>query len=130
MKILFVDDDKAILDALGPLLESYHHTVITCNDPKEALKLFRDMAAEPFDAVVTDFNMPGWSGLTLAMHIVSCCAAYEIKCPVVCLTGNREDATRMNDQSRNPINLILDKGCPIVDILAGINSVVRKEAKV
>lgn len=125
MKILFVDDDEAILESIGSLLKSYHHTVVTCNNPIHALKLFQEMATEPFDAVITDFNMPGWSGLTLAMHIVSCCAVYGIKCPVICLTGNSSDAIRMNDQSRNPIDLILDKGCKIEDILNGIRGVVK-----
>jgi CheY-like chemotaxis protein len=129
MKILFVDDDLSILDSLGKWFESLEHTVITCNIPKVALELFRQASNEPeipFDVVITDFNMPGWSGLNLAMHIVSACKAYEVKCPIICITGNRQDAVRMNNQSRNPINLILDKGCPLKDIENAIKAVTEK----
>lgn len=129
MKILLVDDDNAILDSFGTWLKTIEgFEVVTCNVPKEALILFRQAASElmPFDVVLTDFNMPGWSGLTLAMYINSCCTVYGIKVPIICITGNPTDVKRMNDRDRGPLTLVLEKGCPLQDVVTAINCVTQR----
>lgn len=112
MKLLIVDDDKVILELLTDMLSSLGYIITTSTDPKQALLLFRQAAADniPFEVVLTDFNMPCWSGLTLAMHIASCCTMYSIKAPVICITGNASDVRRMNERDRGPLALIMEKG--------------------
>lgn len=128
MKILLVDDDAAILDVLGVLLTTSGHEIEAVNDPRYALVRFREAAKieVPFDVVITDFNMPVWSGLTLAMHIANCCAAYQIKAPVICITGNGIDVRRMNERDGGPLALVLDKGCPLKDIESAIKCVTER----
>lgn len=61
--LLIVDDDESIVLLLHDLLtyeEQYRVTVAT--DPRAALELLR---SEPFDLLITDYRMPGMTGLDL-----------------------------------------------------------------
>lgn len=128
MRILVVDDDTACLDVLSCLLTSRQHVVEAVNDPKLALQVFREAAKRelPFDVVITDFNMPVWSGITLAMYIANCCTVYRIKAPVICISGNGGDVRRMNERDGGPLALVLDKGCPLTDIETAIKCVTER----
>jgi two-component system cell cycle sensor histidine kinase/response regulator CckA len=63
--ILCVDDDESIVFLMSRLLERQGYRVSGYTDPGEALAAVR---AEPgqFDLAVTDYNMPGMSGLEVA----------------------------------------------------------------
>jgi PAS domain S-box-containing protein len=63
--ILYVDDDEAIVFLMTRLLEREGYRVSGYTDPRDALAAVR---AQPdaFDLVVTDYNMPGMSGLEVA----------------------------------------------------------------
>jgi CheY-like chemotaxis protein len=127
LKLLLVDDDKEILELLTDMLTHMGYAITSTNEPQHALLLFRQAASEdvPFDVVITDFNMPYWSGLTLAMHIVSCCTCFEIKAPVICITGNARDARKLNESARSPMNLVMEKGSfDMVDLDNAIKHVV------
>lgn len=60
-RILIVDDDVDILDALAGVLED-NHEVATANNGAEALAL---LSTQAFDAVVLDLMMPVMDGETL-----------------------------------------------------------------
>lgn len=67
MKVLIVDDEQAIRDALGRKLLRDNFEVILCADGLEGLKAFH--AARP-DLVVLDIVMPGgMDGLTVCRRI-------------------------------------------------------------
>jgi len=59
-KILVIDDDAAILECIVYFLEEEGHSVISCSDGSEGIRLFLE---ESFDLVVTDIMMPGKDGL-------------------------------------------------------------------
>ena len=63
--VLYVDDEEAIIFLMTRLLERQGFRVSGFTDPREALAAVR---ANPggFDLAVTDFNMPGMSGLEVA----------------------------------------------------------------
>jgi CheY-like chemotaxis protein len=63
--VLYVDDEEAIIFLMTRLLERQGFRVSGYTDPREALAAAR---ADPgrFDLVVTDYNMPGMSGLAVA----------------------------------------------------------------
>ena len=63
--ILYVDDDESIVFLMTRLLERQGYRVSGYTDPQEALAAAR---ANPhqFDLAVTDYNMPGMSGLEVA----------------------------------------------------------------
>ena len=63
--ILYLDDDEAIVFLMTRLLQRQGYHVSVYTDPRDALAAVR---AQPdaFDLVVTDYNMPGMSGLEVA----------------------------------------------------------------
>jgi len=69
-KILFVDDDKAIVDAGKRILERMGYRVSTATGGIEALKFFSS-EKNPFDLIITDMTMPDLTGVELAKKIFS-----------------------------------------------------------
>lgn len=65
-KILVVDDDEILLDALTQLLARLGYEVLGASNGYKGLNLFLQ---GQFDIVLTDFDMPGMDGITLAYHI-------------------------------------------------------------
>jgi CheY-like chemotaxis protein/anti-sigma regulatory factor (Ser/Thr protein kinase) len=63
--VLYVDDEKAIVSLMTRMLERRGYRVSGYTDPQEALAAARANPAQ-FDLVVTDYNMPGVSGLEVA----------------------------------------------------------------
>ncbi len=63
LSILFVDDDKFLLDMYTLKFSKNNFTVNTAQNPDEALKIIRE-GVEP-DILLLDIVMPGMSGLDL-----------------------------------------------------------------
>jgi CheY-like chemotaxis protein len=100
-RILVVDDEPFVCDAVKMMLLFDGHQVQTANSGKEAMALFEK---GKFDVVITDFAMPGMKGDELA-------AAIKVRAPdqpVVMITAYAE----MLRSSGNP--------------LAGVDSVISK----
>ena len=68
MHILIVDDDEIALDMLEMMLDSNGHTVIRTNDGADAMRIIDQ---EMIGMVISDWMMPGVSGLDLIRHIRS-----------------------------------------------------------
>ena len=66
--VLLVDDEMLILRVARAGLESLGYTVTVEQSPVTALSLV-SLAAEPFDMVVTDINMPEMTGIELVKAI-------------------------------------------------------------
>src|SRR6478672_8066513 len=64
--ILCVDDEAHILHVVSLKLQNAGFTVITANDAEEALEL---ASAATIDLLITDYQMPGMSGLDLARKL-------------------------------------------------------------
>jgi len=64
-RVLYVDDEEAIIFLMKRLLERQGFHVSGYTDPREAVAAVRDRPNH-FDLVVTDYNMPGMSGLAVA----------------------------------------------------------------
>jgi CheY-like chemotaxis protein len=60
MTVLIIDDDKAILDGLGELLENEGYRVATATDGRDALQLLRS-GLRPC-VILLDLMMPGMDG--------------------------------------------------------------------
>ena len=65
-RILVVDDEPFVCEAVKMMLTFDGHSVKTTNSAKEALTL---LEAEKFDLVITDFAMPAMKGDELAAAI-------------------------------------------------------------
>jgi CheY-like chemotaxis protein len=62
--LLFVDDDFLISLSTASLLEDLGHTVIKASSGADALGVLRD--GQAIDLMITDYAMPGMTGLQLA----------------------------------------------------------------
>ena len=69
MKILLIDDNEAVLDALALLLLHEGHTVSTAPEGRRGLA--RLEAGEPADLVLTDFDLPDISGMQVVHEVRS-----------------------------------------------------------
>jgi CheY-like chemotaxis protein len=82
-KVLVVDDEPFVCDAVKMMLAFDGHDVVTTNDAKEALGIFDK---EKFDLVITDYAMPGMKGDELAAAI----KAKAPQQPIVMITAYAE----------------------------------------
>ncbi|WP_367068479.1 ATP-binding protein [Oryzisolibacter sp. LB2S] len=62
--VMYVDDDTALVFLVQRLLRRRGYEVSGFSDPHEATQALR-AAPERYDLLVTDYNMPGYSGLDL-----------------------------------------------------------------
>ncbi len=67
-RVLYVDDDEAMVFLVRRLLEDSGYRVSAYQNPQEAIEAVRESPAA-FDLIVTDFNMPGLSGLDVAREL-------------------------------------------------------------
>jgi PAS domain S-box-containing protein len=67
-RVMYVDDDEALVFLVKRLLTRKGYQVITYSDPRQAAAALR---ADPMqcDLLVTDFNMPGYSGVDLLRDV-------------------------------------------------------------
>jgi EAL domain-containing protein (putative c-di-GMP-specific phosphodiesterase class I) len=80
-RVLLVDDDAAVRNALRRVLEHRGYRVISCSGGAEALER---LAGGGYDAMVSDVRMPGMSGLSLLRAV----REYDLDLPVILVTGN------------------------------------------
>jgi CheY-like chemotaxis protein len=81
-RILFVDDEPSLARIGDRRLQSLNYQVSAHTDPRKALEHFRDHAGE-LDLVVTDYTMPGMTGLDLASQLIQ----IRPDIPIILLTG-------------------------------------------
>ncbi len=62
--VMYVDDDQALVFLVERVLRRKGFTVTTFTEPLEALQALA-AAAQDYDLLVTDYNMPGYSGVEL-----------------------------------------------------------------
>jgi CheY-like chemotaxis protein len=118
-KILVVDDEPFVCDAVKMMLAFDGHDVHTANSGKEALDLF-DKAK--FDLVITDFAMPVMKGDELAAAIKTRAAGQ----PVIMITAYAE----MLQSSGNPlvgVDCMISKPFLLDDLRAAIAKVLSKK---
>ena len=59
-RVLLVDDDRSVLDALGTVIESEGFELVSAADGRQALEKFR---LQPADIVLLDLHMPAMGGV-------------------------------------------------------------------
>jgi response regulator RpfG family c-di-GMP phosphodiesterase len=64
-RILIVDDEEIVLVALRETLRREKYGVVTCSTPEKALEIVR---TEAFSVIISDFQMPGMTGLDFLAH--------------------------------------------------------------
>jgi CheY-like chemotaxis protein len=120
--VMYVDDDESLVYVVTRMLERQGYRVSGHTWAKEALAALR---ADPqgFDLVVTDYNMPGMSGLDLAREI----AAIRTDLPVALTSGYINDELRRRTAESGVRHLIykpntVDELCEAVRALTSNTS--------
>jgi two-component system response regulator MprA len=88
MRLLVVDDDPSVREALALVLDLHGFEVATAEDGREAI---RTLAAAAPDAVILDVLMPGLDGLEVCRRI----RATGDRTPVLMLTARTEVSDRV-----------------------------------
>jgi CheY-like chemotaxis protein len=97
LAVLVVDDDPLVLVSTAGMLEDLGHTSVEAKSGQEALGVLR--GGRPVDLVVTDYAMPGMTGLQLAEEL----HRHWPQLPVVLATGYAElQGTTINRLTRLP----------------------------
>jgi len=86
-RVLVVDDDKVQRLMLRHMLMSAGHDVAEAGAVSDAIDRFDEAA---FDVVISDFEMPGGSGLDLLDGLSNHCSPSGDPAPFVLLTGHHE----------------------------------------
>ena len=84
-RILFVDDEKPLVDLGKGMLESLGYSVTIKTNGLEALETFR-AKPDAFDLIITDVTMPGMTGIELAKELM----AVRPDIPIILCTGFSE----------------------------------------
>ncbi len=94
-RLLFVDDEPAIAQLDGKMLEQLGYRVSTRTSPGDALDLFSSKPSE-FDLIITDYTMPHMVGTDLAKEMMR----IRRDIPIILCTGfseriSKEDASEI-----------------------------------
>jgi CheY-like chemotaxis protein len=106
--ILVVDDEQAIRGALADTLAYLGYEVATANNGTEGLQLF---LKDSFELVVTDLQMPGMDGWTLAQRIKEASP----NTPVILITGSEKEMI-LKKLKGNSINSVMFKPFTLQDL--------------
>jgi DNA-binding response OmpR family regulator len=90
-KILLVDDDPDILDAMSAVLTMHEYAVVTAKDGQDGLAKLR---SEKPDLMILDLMMPRMDGFAVCKELRDPRWAKYSNIPIIILTSVREDAGR------------------------------------
>ncbi len=116
-RVLAVDDNVALLDNLGQILEDEGYEVVACNTGQQALA----KAQGGFDVALVDLRLPDGSGTTLAANLKDLVPDGE----VVLLTGFATMETAIA-AVRSGAFAYLVKPCSTPDLLLTIEQAMRQ----
>jgi twitching motility two-component system response regulator PilH len=91
MRILVVDDEPAVLKAMGRLLEKHGHEVTVAGDGGSALRAIFT-STQKFELMLLDLNMPKFDGFDLLRLRRMCAELDEV--PIIIVSGVSEDEMR------------------------------------
>lgn len=119
--LLCVDDDLGIREFYGAFLNTFGYDVVAADNGNTALEIFRARRGE-IDAVVSDYDMPGMTGIELASAVKQLDPAM----PVILISGSDPI---VQDESRF-FDLALTKGTPIQEIADQIEALLPRRRTV
>ena len=119
-RILVVDDEKNIQDILSGMLSTMGYEVVSAGSGHEGLNLFLKNSIE---LVLTDLNMPGMDGWTLASHI----KRKSPNTPVVLITGSEKGAVD-EKLKRSCVDSVMFKPFALEDLRKTVQGMVDHKA--
>ena len=104
-KILVVDDDPDILDAISMILESQDYEIFTARDGVEGLATLK---AEKPDLLILDLLMPKMDGFAVCKELQDPRWSKFRDIPILILTSVREEASRRRYELETGLELDVD----------------------
>lgn len=117
VKVLVIEDEKAVRKLVGRMLESRDHTMIEASDGVQGLQAFQE---EKPDVVVTDIIMPNADGLEVIRKIME----WEPEAKIIAISGGGrvEERTYLNYAKKFGAQAILAKPFEPDELLSLIES--------
>jgi DNA-binding response OmpR family regulator len=129
-KILVVDDDPDILDAVAMILESQDYKVVTARDGIEGLATLK---AENPDLMILDLMMPKMDGFAVCKELQDPRWSKYKNIPILILTSVREEASRRRYELETGLELDVDdyveKPMSPDVLLARVSILINKKKK-
>ncbi len=118
-KILFVDDEKMLVDLGKMMLERIGYQAVSLQSPTEALNIFKNNPAS-FSLVITDLTMPNLQGTQLANEIKKISPTT----PVILATGFDSHTAMSRGDGKN-IDMVLSKPLSINALSESIKTLLK-----
>jgi len=129
-KILVIDDDPDILDAVTMILESQGYAVTTARDGLEGLT---NLKADNPDLIILDLMMPKMDGFAVCKELQDPRWARYRDIPILILTSVREDASRRRYELETGLELDVDdyieKPMSPDILLWRVNSIIKNKVR-
>jgi chemosensory pili system protein ChpA (sensor histidine kinase/response regulator) len=124
-RVLIADDSRSIREALSLILQQGGFAVEAVPDGWDAWDLLQD---RPFDALVTDLEMPRLDGLELISRVRATPALQTL--PIVAVSSRTADATRARVLAAGADAFVPKplRKRPVVDALEGVLSAKARES--
>ena len=119
MRILVVDDNRALADNLAEILEDAGHETVVVEHPEAALAAAEETR---FDLMLLDVRLPGMDGVELFERLRTLAP----KAHFLLMTAFT-DARRLHDAWRAGVQSILPKPVPLAHLLGFVDAVARGE---
>ncbi len=130
-KILVVDDDPDILDALTMILEAKGYQVVTAQDGVEGLA---NLKAENPDLLILDLLMPKMDGFAVCKELKDPRWSKYWSTPILILTSVREEASRrrfeLETGSKLDVADYVEKPASPDVLLERVGKIIKKRQKV
>ena len=129
-KILVVDDDPDIREAVGTVLESQGYEVITARDGEEGLAKLRE---ERPDLMILDLLMPRMDGFAVCKELKDPRWTKYANIPILVLSSVREEAARRRYELETGLELGVDdyveKPIPPTTLLHRVEMLLKKKVE-
>ncbi len=129
-KILVVDDDPDILDAVTMILESQGYEVVSARDGIEGLATLK---AENPDLMILDLLMPKMDGFAVCKELQDPRWSKYKSIPILMLTSVREEASRRRYELETGLELDVDdyveKPMSPDILLERVSKLIKKKGK-
>jgi len=120
-KVVVMDDSKIMRRILSQFVEHGGHEVLAW-EPMSAMEISEKVAQEQPDLLITDFQMPGANGSTVARMARKA----NPKLRIIVLTALR-DAETMDLLERCKVNTVLNKPISEADFLEAVTRILAQE---
>jgi DNA-binding response OmpR family regulator len=115
--ILVIDDEPSISEMLDRALSRFGYKVLVAATAKQGLSMFDEVSV---DLVLTDYQMPGLTGLDVVKHVRHSKRSHT---PVIAMSGT---PAMMKPHA---FDLVLAKPFSIYDLLAHVRSICPKDSE-